>query len=423
MMRELFNLIGLSRSTFSSNFTPILAILALSIFTITPKFFYNTYIMLWWIVFFLYEVHTYNISNRKLGNLLLLGIIFVLDCALYKFIGVSSASMGYCVSAPFLYFAPVLALITIDKCDNKQQIRFLFHFLSLAVAINIADNIRLSYEFGMENVVFQRLGGMVEEEGNSEFNFGGSQFVNMTVFYTCIMFMAYLKSNERLEKILFGVYVAISAYFIVICSLKASAVVLMLMSLALMYVSVKSKANINTVLILLTVLGVIAFIFMDNVIHLLISVIDSDRITERLIIFTNEGDVTDSSSFVSRSNLWSVSIDTWLSSISSFFFGIGNHNWNDFMTTADSGIGNHSDILDVLARYGIIGALILYLSFKLYYDYLRYNFGTSYEYEIFVFFILFLAMGLTKKVIHPLPAIMIFILFPITLKYFSNKES
>lgn len=415
--------LGLSRDTFSSNFTPILAILVLSILTITPKYYVGTLLMGLWGVIFIFEFGKFNRFSAKLRSFFYLGIIFIFICIFYKLLGVSSAKMGYCVIGPFLYFAPILALMIIDKCNNEQQIRFLFHFLALVTAINVADNIRLSYEFGMENVVFQRLGGMVEEEGNSEFNFGGSQFVNMTVFYTCIMFMAYLKSNERLEKILFGVYVAISAYFIVICSLKASAVVLMLMSLALMYVSVKSKANINIVLILLTVLGVIAFIFMDNVIHLLISVIDSDRITERLIIFTNEGDVTDSSSFVSRSNLWLVSIDTWLSSISSFFFGIGNHNWNDFMTTANSGIGNHSDILDVLARYGIIGALILYLSFKLYYDYLRYNFGTSYEYEIFVFFILFLAMGLTKKVIHPLPAIMIFILFPITLKYFSNKES
>lgn len=423
MMHDFFHYIGLSKSTFFHGFTSIFAILIISILTVTPKFYESTHLMMLWMMFLLFEHHRLNKSNGYLGHLLTLGVVFVFICAIYKFVGISSASMGYCVSGPFLYFISVLALMIIDKCNNEQQIRFLFHFLALVTAINVADNIRLSYEFGMENVVFQRLGSMVEEEGNSELNFGGSQFVNMTVFYTCIMFMAYLKSNERLEKILFGVYVAISAYFIVICSLKASAVVLMLMSLALMYVSVKSKANINTVLILLTVLGVIAFIFMDNVIHLLISVIDSDRITERLIIFTNEGDVTDSSSFVSRSNLWSVSIDTWLSSISSFFFGIGNHNWNDFMTTADSGIGNHSDILDVLARYGIIGALILYLSFKLYYDYLRYNFGTSYEYEIFVFFILFLAMGLTKKVIHPLPAIMIFILFPITLKYFSNKES
>lgn len=422
-MRELFNLIGLSRSTFSSNFTPILAILALSIFTITPKFFYSTYIMLWWLVFFLYEVHTFNMSNRKLGNLLFLGFIFVLDCAIYKFIGVSSASMGYCTSAPFLYFAPVLALMIIDKCDNEQQIRFLFHFLSLAVAINIADNIRLSYEFGMENIVFQRLGGIMEEEGITGLNFGGSIFVNMSVFYACIMFMAYLKSNVRWEKILFALYIGISAYFIVVCSLKASAIILMLMSFVLMYMSVISKANISVMLMIMTVFGVGAFFFLDDIIYLLINVIDSDRVTKRLIMFTAESDVQGSSSFEARSNLWMVSIETWLSSLGTFFVGIGNHNWHDFMTTADSGIGNHSDWLDVLAKYGIIGALILYLSVKVYYDYLKNKYDISYKYEILSFFMLIIVMGLTKKVVHAQTSIMIFILFPLTLRYYSNKES
>lgn len=422
MIRTIFNTIGLTRGTFSSGFIPIFAILVISILIITPKFNNIFFLMVFWGGFFLLNLFNLNRFNKKLIRLLFLGISFVIICLIYTIFGLSSAKMGYSVLVPLMYFAPVLALLIIDKCHNEQQIRFLFHFIALAVAINIADNIRISYDFGMDNVVFQRLGGMVEEAGNSESNFGGNQFVNMSVFYACIMFMAFLKSKEWIEKIVFGIYVCISTYFIVMCTLKASVVVISLISFAMMYISYKSKENFDKMLFFIVIVGVLGIFFMNDIIYFLIDVIDSDRITERLIIFTIEGDVTDSTSFLSRSNLWLLSIDSWLSSINSFFFGIGNHNQNDFMTIADSGIGNHSDFFDVLGRYGIIGAFILYSSIKVYYDYLKNKFGTYFEFEILSFLIVILIMGITKRIIYPQSAIMFFVLFPLTLSFLSNKE-
>lgn len=394
----------------------------LSILTITPKFYDSTYLMALWGLFFLLKLLTLNRSNGILGHLFTLGVIYVFICLIYKLLGISSASMGYCILAPFFYFVPVFALMIIDRCENEQQIRFLFHFLALAVAFNIADNIWLSYEYGIDNLVFQNLGGKLEEEGLTELNFGGSQFVNMSVFYACMMFMAFLKSNNRNEKYLFLVYWGISAYFIVFCSLKASAVILLLLSLALMYISYKTKGKNGNMLTLTAIVGALLFFLRDGIFNFLIDIIDSDRITVRLTSLTTEGDVEDSS-LMGRSNLWLVSIQSWLSSLISFFFGIGSHNWKDFMTTAESGVGNHSDWLDVLAKYGIIGALILYSSLKEYYEYLNNKYGNSFKYEILSFFLLILIMGLTKKIVNAQPAIMIFILFPLTLKYCSYKVS
>ena len=422
MKRFLYSL-GLSKKTFSSNVTPIISILVLSILTITPKYHVGILLITLWCVFFIFELRNIINSNRKLRNIFILGVAFVFICAIYKILGVSSAKMWYCINAPLLYFAPVSALMIIDRCNNEQQIRFLFHFIALAVAINIADNIRLSYEFGMENIVFQRLSGEMAEEGVTGLNFGGSTFVNMSVFYACTMFMVFLKSSTKLGKLLFLIYVGISAYFIIICSLKASAIILMLIGFVFMYVSVKSNGHIGTIMFFITVVGGATFLFIDNIINILINVIDSGRITERFIIFTSEGEVSDSSSFMSRSSLWMVSIKTWLSGIGSFFFGIGEHNWHDFRSTADSGVGNHSDLLDVLARYGIFGALVLFSSIKLYYDYLNRKYGASSKFFIISFFVLILLMGFTKKIVSAEPAIMIYILFPLTLRYCFNKET
>ena len=167
MIRTIFNTIGLTRGTFSSGFIPIFAILVISILTITPKFNNIFFLMVFWGGFFLLDLFNLNRFNKKLIRLLFLGISFVIICLSYTIFGLSSAKMGYSVLVPLMYFAPVLALLIIDKCHNEQQIRFLFHFIALAVEINIADNVRISYDFGMDNVVFQRLGGMVEEAGST----------------------------------------------------------------------------------------------------------------------------------------------------------------------------------------------------------------------------------------------------------------
>lgn len=422
MERGLFYSLGLSRKTFSSNFTPILAILVLSVITTTPLLNVSSVLISLWGAFFIFENNKFHRIKGKLRSVLALGILFVFICVIYKLEGVSSAKMSYCAAPSFFYFVPVLALIIIDKCKNEQQIRFLFHFISLAVAINIADNIRLFYMLDM-NIVFQNIAGVLKEEGITGLNLGGSMFVNMSVFYAAIMFFAFLKSDNYQEKILLLTYVGVSVYFIVMCSFKASAVVLMLISLVIMYISVKAKKHVVAILIYMAIIGVLAFFFMDSIINFLIDITGSQRIADRLIIFTSEGELSDSGSLMSRSELWQVSIKTWLSGVGSFFFGIGDHYWDDFKTTEDSGIGNHSDLFDVLARYGILGGLILYSSIKIYYDYLKERCGKYFRYEILSFFILLLLMGYTKKIVSTQPAIMIFILFPLALKYYSYKES
>ncbi|MBQ9236370.1 MAG: hypothetical protein IJ183_00435 [Prevotella sp.] len=424
MKKNLFYSLGLSRRTFSSNYIPILVILILSVITITPKFYFGSgaYVMISWMLFSLFVINIYNSINLKLRNLFILGVIFVLICAVYKIIGVSSASIEYCTARPFLYFAPVMALMIIDRCDNDQQIRFLFHFLALAIAINIADNIRLSNEFGLENVAFQNLYGLLREEGYEGLNLGGSMFVNMTVFYTCIMFFAFLNSKKGEGKYLFLLYFVISISFVLFFSIKASVVLLVLLSLILMYISYRSEENVKTILFLTTIAGGIIFLFRDSIISFLIDIIGSDRITQRLISLTTEADVQDST-LTGRANLWNVSLQSWLSSVSSFFFGIGDHNWNDFVSTADSGIGSHSDLLDVLGRYGIMGACILYSSIKVFYNYLQKKYGSAFKWEIFSFFVLMILMGLSKKFIAPEPPIVIFILFPLALRCFSKQQT
>lgn len=424
MRKGFFNTLGLNKETFSGNFLFFFAILVMAVGTVTPLYYVEKNMMILWAVFLVFAVGYLKNANYKIKQIGLLGLAFVIVCVIYKLIGVSSAILGYCIANPFVYFAPVIALAIIDKCNNESKIRFLLHIISLVIAINILDSIRLTYLFGLENVAFQQLAGILsDEEGISGLNLGSTFFVNMIVFYSNVVFFAFLKTNNKIEKVLFLIYFIISVYFIVMCSLKASAVLLLLVSIVLQYIAHRGGKRFGRVVTIACVFFVLLYVFRDTIIDYLISVISSDRIATRLEVFTSTGSVTESGTLMARENLWKVSVQSWLSSVGSFFFGIGDHSWNDFLTTEASGIGNHSDLIDVLGRYGLLGGAILYSSIKVYYDFLKDKYGSLFKYEILSFLCLIILMGTTKKFVAGEPAIVIFILFPLCLKcfYVDNK--
>ena len=124
-----------------------------------------------------------------------------------------------------------------------------------------------------------------------------------------------------------------------------------------------------------------------------------------------------------RADLWIVSVNTWLSSLTTFFFGIGEHNYLDFVSTAASGVGNHSDLLDVFARYGIMGGLLLYGILIKYYKWLSQTFGSAFKNYILTFFLLLILMGVTKRFISGEEAIVIFMLLPLCLMYMKTQTN
>ena len=70
-----------------------------------------------------------------------------------------------------------------------------------------------------------------------------------------------------------------------------------------------------------------------------------------------------------RLTLYSISIRTWLGSVSNFIFGVGVHEYEvGLFGYAASGVGHHSEFFDCLAYYGVFGGIFLYkwlsVSFK-----------------------------------------------------------
>lgn len=408
--------------------TLMLFLLVLASFGITPLLYNNKLLIVSWFMFmflFLFPKSNVNSSYRPvLTNIGLLAIAYILLIVIYRVVGISTAEMGYCIIPVFFVF-PISALLVIDKRFSINNVAFLFHVISLLIALNIADSIRISIMYPLE-VAFQNLAEELELQGISKLNIGGSMFVNMTVLYLHIMLIAIYNSKSRKEKYLFGFYIFLTLWFIVMCSFKASVVVLAIVSLIIQYIAHRSHGNFLKSIVLATIVFFFLRLFADDIIDMLVSLSGSDRLASRLSIFSSDS-VVDSTAgeatMDARSHLWFVSIESWFKTPFSFLFGIGDHFHGDFINTTASGIGNHSDLLDVLGRYGLIGGFLLYKLLHSYYRYCISTFNFRLKNEIVGFFILLLLMGLTKKIISGEQAITVFMLLPLCLFYISKYDT
>lgn len=409
---------GLHQNTFVT-----LCLLLLATMGVTPLLYIRPIIMALWcvLVFFNSIAYYRHTTSSKLNKVWIMSVCYMSLCVLYKVAGISSAGIGYCLLHT-LFFLPIYSLLIFENQSNSNKVKFLFHAISFIIVLNIADSIRLTIMYPLA-VAFQSMSEELSMEGITGLNLGGSMFVNMTVLFLGVMMIAFLNATIKREKILFGLYIAIASWFIVICSAKASAVVLAVVAIVTQFITHKGKNKLGLVFLILC-LVVVLKLFLKDIIYFASDFIDNERLTTRLLVFVednsgaaDEGNIT----LEARAELWLVSVKTWLSSPTAFIFGIGEHNHLDFISTAASGVGNHSDLLDVFARYGIIGGLLLYGILINYYKWLSWRFGVAFKKYIATFFLLLVLMGLSKRFISGEEAIVIFILLPLCLMYLNTQ--
>lgn len=403
-----------------------LLLLLLATIGVTPLLYSRPIIMtLWCIVIVFTSISSLGQrTSASLYKIWLMSVAYMAICVLYKVMDISSAGLGYCLLHT-LFFLPCYSLIVFTHICSDNKVKFLFHAISFIIALNIADSIRLTFLYPME-VAFQSMAEELEMMGVTGLNLGGSMFVNMSVLFLGVMMIAFLNTRIKTEKIVFGIYIAITFWFIVMCSAKASAIVLAIFAVITQYLVFKGERNRIAFYILLLCMLVLFNMFFKDIIYFIADFIDNERITTRLLVFAADdtGAATQGNATLeARADLWIVSVNTWLSSLTTFFFGIGEHNYLEFVSTAASGIGNHSDLLDVFARYGIIGGLLLYGILIKYYKWLLQIFESAFKNYISTFFLLLILMGVTKRFISGEEAIVIFMLLPLCLMYMKTQTN
>ena len=160
--------------------------------------------------------------------------------------------------------------------------------------------------------------------------------------------------------------------------------------------------------------------YQENIIRWIIAVSPNQRLTTRFITMIDINNVeANEVTITGRTNLYLLSVQTWLTNPITFFFGIGDH----FVVTnaAETGIGQHADFLDTLGRFGLIGFGIIYMILINSYKYIMSLFDKENYNNLIVIFLIYILCGCTKNVFTTYVGCVLFVFLPMCSQ-FVNKN-
>ncbi len=350
--------------------------------------------------------------------------LYMALCVVYLLFGISTVSLGALVAHLF-FFVCILCMILYPTYISEKQNKRLLCIIVGIIIFNIIDNIRLC-------VVYPQLFFAVNRNMNSDFNvnIGGSRFYNAILFFYIICLFGFLNSKKKIFKYYMLTGVIISAIFIFGFCLKASTLVFAILSTILLCFAQKAKSIRRLffrIVVPSLIIYVIVNIYMDSIIDFLSSLFASDRLIERLVFLLDQDNASadsGASTMVARENLWFLSVSTWTDNLVNFVFGIGDHRIADWETQSPFaiGIGQHSDFFDSLARYGIIGMLILVAIFILAFEYILALFDNKQRVQLLIIFLIYILHLITKGGLYPDLGFLLFVFLPMLSNIIGHHE-
>lgn len=368
---------------------------------------------------FLILIQSNSKGYRQNQSLVMCVYIYIFVCISYRLLEISDASIGV-YAKHFSFFMPIL-LMPLVKRLTIAQCRWIFWLIVLVVLVNIADNIRLCILYPKLWLVVNR-DILSVEMMDTMINIGGSVFYNGIYFFFTICFFCFLNSRQKKVRYLMFGCVLLSAVYIFVFCLKASIILFTCMSAYLLYYAKRNiKMSVFIWRLAIPSLLVLFFIvlFSDIIIEWISYFFHADRLSQRLIYIVDpdSADSMADNTVNARAKLWLVSINSWLDNPVSFIFGIGDHRVVEGQAAAQTGLSQHSDFLDSLGRYGLIGLFLLTAIFKMSFTYMMSFFEKKYKLQLLVIVMLFVMFGFTKGVFKPDIACSLFILLPMSAMY------
>ena len=362
-------------------------------------------------------------ATSSKGRVLIFGLLlYVLLTALYRLIGRSDGTWGNSMHEYFFLLTFFLG-VSLTKLESTQQ-KIMFWLMLCIIGINIGYNIFISSIYPEFNLNTR---DDIGEELLKSLNVGGSTFFTMSMLFFNVCFFVFLNSKEKGIGIRIGsmLFCIIAAVFVLFYSQKGSNVVYLLISIPLQLYARRCKIMSNFVVTtaIFMFLTVLFFSLLKNeILQLIINVSPSERLSVRLITLLDKNNaMADTDVVTGRTDLYFLSLKTWLSNPANFLIGIGDI--RDPYDVVRTGIGHHSDFFDTLARYGLLGGLLLFATIKRFFNSIISLFDQKYKIQLIVISLIFVLCACTKGVLVPEVGCVLFILLPITSIFLKRKKS
>lgn len=405
--RILFVLIALYSASCTTSFIPFNFV----------RLIQSVMIVLFFVVIFVCIIQSKD--TEKIGVYLICYSIMIF---LYRLLNISTASWGNYLFQILFFIVIVASILCLEKMPVKWNIYLYFIVLAL-IATTVYKDIIIGQSVASENLLLLR------EEGSRAQR---TAFSTMMLFVFCTCWLVFFNTNNRFIRWFHFAFALLSLYYIVFVGMRASVVIWTLMAFSLIVFekySNKSKIGRYLGVFIIVLLCFILIFDITPILQLLVRLSPSDRLSvrfESLIYTFNNGIEEDS--FSGRMKLETISLQSWTSSFGSFLFGIGDHRLEGYgyQGFIMSGVGGHSELIDSLARYGIIGFSIIALLIYNIFQYIQNLFSErALRKQVSTILIIAIFTMLTKAMFLPEIGLALFFLLPLSseiINHFSNTK-
>ena len=349
-------------------FLNYLATILFFVWALSPYFLRNTsisivslIIALWFISAFI-QIVVGKKSGKGLG--VIIGIILwqLWEYSL-RLLGYSTAAWGNYYSKTLFWFSMIIFIFHSIYSTEKAREK-IGKYILIIYLINLIDNLRLT-------VLYPTSSSDINYSWGSkylEMNVGGTMFSAVTLFVFCITLALLRNQTKRGIKFLF-VFISILEFFYLYYCARSTALVLAVIAIAFNIIHSSSiYAKHKFIVNLFAILGIpiLLFFIIPYILELINNITSITKISDRISDLdkfisgqSNSLQVEDSS-LLMRIRLAEISLSTFFSSIKNFFLGVGNRIFIAYNISFQSGVGGHSEFIDMLAKYGLIGSVFIF---------------------------------------------------------------
>lgn len=301
-------------------------------------------------LYLMIEINALANSDRTERNTMLLCVVYIGILFLYKFLGLSTASVSYHYNI-VRFFLTFLCIVPIYKRLSRRQIHFLLFVCLGTLFITMAQNYLLKMSWGYRYSIQL----YIREGEKTVIN---TQYTSAIMLISGAMFCAFLNGKTFARRIISLALAILCAYFNLVVTQRGIILFLSIfMYPALLLFNSKRDTKQVVNLTIITLLLLLLVSEYQTVLRGVASLIGSARLTSRIesmILVIERGSIegTGGGSLAARLRLTGNSIRTFWGSFSNFLMGVG------LRTDSNDLVGNHSQFFDEFARFGVLGGLL-----------------------------------------------------------------
>ncbi len=270
---------------------------------------------------------------------------------IYKALGLSTSTITTHITT-IRFFLPYICIIPVYRRLSKKQIVFLLSVALLTMAVTMIWNVYLKSVWGYRYSTSLSTSSGVRGVINT-------QYTSAILFLSGVLLCAFLHARPGIRKFAYLVGVVFCIYFNLAITQRAIILFLSVFMVVLLLLYNREKQTApwvigSAIVILATVLVIFYY---EAVLTWLADRIGSYRLQKRInsvirLFQTGSLGEAGGGSLSTRLQLTGKSLKTFFSSLYNFVIGTGH------ITDNNNLIGNHSQLVDEFARFGVVGGTL-----------------------------------------------------------------